>query len=517
MKRHTRILSAVVQFGAAVALGACSLQPAPTPGAESSTQITPVATTAATQAAPTAQAASSGATRTRDGQVIVNARVEPASSAAVSFVELGVVAEVFVKPGDLVEAGDILAQLDARSTELSIKEAEAALQAARANYEQLLEGASPAQVAAAHADLDRARAQLQQRLTSVTPQDIAAAKAELQEARAVLAKLQTGPKSEDIQILQAELDNARAFLQSVRDSLSAEKNRTAERVEQLANEVRNRQDNYERIYWYNENKGRDNLTQSDIDAEAAALRALENAESQLVQAQLTYEEAQKDEITGIQRAEAGVVEAEARLNRLFLPPDPDQLAAAQKRIARAEAELARLTGANYVANIQIAEAGVAEAEARIAELLSDPSNSHISEAEADVLRAEIRLEQEKLALERLTLRAPISGTVAQVNTKPGDRIKADNVPFVIADLNEWQIKTDNLNELDIVYVREGDKAVVTFFALPGFELPGTVSYIETMGRAGDVGTVYTVFIKPDHWDERLRWNMTATVTIQPGQ
>jgi len=55
--------------------------------------------------------------------------------------------------------------------------------------------------------------------------------------------------------------------------------------------------------------------------------------------------------------------------------------------------------------------------------------------------------------------------------------------------------------------------LLTFDAIEGLELPGTVVRIKSIGeeKRGDV--TYTVVIEPDEQDPRLRWNMTALVTI----
>jgi len=83
----------------------------------------------------------------------------------------------------------------------------------------------------------------------------------------------------------------------------------------------------------------------------------------------------------------------------------------------------------------------------------------------------------------------------------------------LADLGNWQIETTDLTELGVVNVREGDDVAVTFDALPDLQLPGKVATIRGYGedRQGDI--VYTVVITPDRHDERLRWNMTAKVSI----
>ena len=52
-----------------------------------------------------------------------------------------------------------------------------------------------------------------------------------------------------------------------------------------------------------------------------------------------------------------------------------------------------------------------------------------------------------------------------------------------------------------------------FDALPDVKLTGSVVQIEPVGvnKQGDI--TYTVVIRSDEHDDRLRWNMTATVTI----
>jgi HlyD family secretion protein len=102
--------------------------------------------------------------------------------------------------------------------------------------------------------------------------------------------------------------------------------------------------------------------------------------------------------------------------------------------------------------------------------------------------------------------------------KPGDIITDSKLAVVVGDFSSWLIETESLNELSVVHVREGDKAVISFYALPGFEIPGTVTYITTIGRSEkptDLTTQYRLTVTPNEWDERLRWNMTATVAIEP--
>ena len=65
----------------------------------------------------------------------------------------------------------------------------------------------------------------------------------------------------------------------------------------------------------------------------------------------------------------------------------------------------------------------------------------------------------------------------------------------------------------MVEVGEGDAATLTFDAIPGLELPGKVSRIKDLGENRQGDSTSTVVVKPDQQDARLRWNMTATVSI----
>jgi HlyD family secretion protein len=76
------------------------------------------------------------------------------------------------------------------------------------------------------------------------------------------------------------------------------------------------------------------------------------------------------------------------------------------------------------------------------------------------------------------------------------------------------VETTDLTELVVVGIGEGSGAKVTFIAIPDLELTGKVVRVKPLGenRQGDI--VYTVVVKPDRHDERLRWNMTALITIE---
>jgi multidrug efflux pump subunit AcrA (membrane-fusion protein) len=148
-----------------------------------------------------------------------------------------------------------------------------------------------------------------------------------------------------------------------------------------------------------------------------------------------------------------------------------------------------------------------------ARITADPESGALARAEAAVARAELAIKQAQRAIDLATLTAPFAGTIASLDLKEREYV-APGAPIVqLADVGGWQIETSDLTELSVVDVQAGDAVTVTFDAIPGLELPGKVSRIKGFGenRQGDI--TYTVVVTPGQQDARLRWNMTATVSI----
>lgn len=465
---------------------------------------------AATPTPLPAAAATAGVTA--DGKVL------PAADVTLAFERAGTVAEILVAEGDVVQAGQPLARLDTRALELKLAQAQVNLEKAKARYNQVAAGAAPEAIAAAEAAVSQARAGEAQAAAGVSPQDLAAAQAQLAEARAALAQLLDGPKGTEVTQAQAGLDQARANLSAQRDALSAIKTNLELELQQAANVLRDRQADYSDIYWDNReleaelDKYGQDLPQARIDLEAAALRAVENAETNLKQLQISFEQARQAEIEGVAIAEARVRDAQARLEQLLAAPDNDRVAAARAKVAAAEANLAKLRGPLRSSQLGVAAASVAQAQAQRDQVAAGPREVDLTVARVEVEAAEVAVDQARYDLDQATLLAPFAGTVAQVNLDVGALAGPEKPAFVLADLSSWQVETEDLTELDVVKLRPGDAVTVTFDALPELTLPGHVLRIKPIGanRQGDI--VYTVVVGLDESDPRLLWNMTAVVS-----
>jgi HlyD family secretion protein len=144
-------------------------------------------------------------------------------------------------------------------------------------------------------------------------------------------------------------------------------------------------------------------------------------------------------------------------------------------------------------------------------------DAQVQSAESAVHVAQADLDSSNAALAATELHAPFAGTLASVDVNPGELVTSTLPVARIADFSNWQVETTDLTELNIVNIREGDLASLTFDAIPAVELSGKVSKIKPYGNTKQGDIVYTVVVTLDQQDARLRWNMTAKVTISTKQ
>lgn len=251
------------------------------------------------------------------------------------------------------------------------------------------------------------------------------------------------------------------------------------------------------------------------DAFLRAEAVLRAAEQAVREAQVAYDNARLGEANGVQQAEQQLVAANAVLEQVETSVEPDQIAAARAQLAAARASLTRLTGQNRQDTLQAAAAVVGTAQARLNQLLVGPRASEVAAAEAQMEIAQAEVEVARVNLADTELRAPFNGTVTHLDLKPGEYLQAGAAAAHMADTSSWIIETSDLTELSVVRVQTGNWATITLDALPGVELPGRVSGIEGFGQSQQGDITYRVVITSDRSDARLKWNMTAAVSMEP--
>jgi HlyD family secretion protein len=112
--------------------------------------------------------------------VSANGTVEPEMSINVSPKTSGILKRLFVKEGDAVQQGQLLAKMDDSNLQGQLLQAQGQLAQAQANLQKLKGGNRPQDIAQAQAELAQARANLQKLKEGNRPQDIAQAQARLE-------------------------------------------------------------------------------------------------------------------------------------------------------------------------------------------------------------------------------------------------------------------------------------------------------------------------------------------------
>ena len=232
----------------------------------------------------------------------------------------------------------------------------------------------------------------------------------------------------------------------------------------------------------------------------------------------------------VAQAQAALKRAQAARQKLDEPVDQNLVIAARADLANAEAALkqaqAAYDRAGGASNPQVAMLPTTlaleqaanndnAAKARLNDLLKPPSAADIASADAGIASAQADLQRAQAVLADTELHAPFTGTVATIDAKVGEAVTAGAPIVQLADFSAWRVETTDLTEINIVNVHEGAAATLSFDAIPDLDLNGKVTNIEPFGTDHQGDIVYTVTVTPDKMDDRLRWNMTAKVTIEP--
>jgi HlyD family secretion protein len=409
MKRIA-IVSALLGLLVTLAIAGCSSQPIPVK--------------------PTPTAAPNNGIQS-GGQIIVDGQVTPIKRAALSFSMGGLVTQLPVALGQRVETGAVLARLDDTIPQKQLAQAQAQVEIARQQQAQ------------ASAQVQLAEKQLAQLQAGGTEADIAAAQAALDAANANYARVKQGPAADELGQLKANLDNA----QAARDQ-----------------------------------------AQAAYDRAGGASNPMIGLTPQSLQ---------------LQQATNAYTAALAAYNEARAHPTAAELAAANAQIQQAQDALAKLSPtqpALDVAQTQVDAARAAEAA-----------------AQAQVNAAQAALDTAKAQAASYVLVAPFAGTIMSLDINTGEYATPGAVVLRLADTSTWQIETTDLTELNIASVHEGNPVTLTFDAIPDLQLSGKVAKIRPYGESKQGDIDYTVIITPDQQDARLRWNMTAKVSIEAGQ
>lgn len=131
--------------------------------------------------------------------------------------------------------------------------------------------------------------------------------------------------------------------------------------------------------------------------------------------------------------------------------------------------------------------------------------------EKTIKQKENLLEKAKDNYESCFIKADFDGKIAKVNVKEGDSISGTTVLFTL--IAKEKVAEISLNEIDAAKVKIGQKASLTFDAIPDLILTGKIIEIDSVGSISQGVVSYGAKIVLDSDEERIKPSMSVTAEI----
>ncbi|MEO5574946.1 MAG: efflux RND transporter periplasmic adaptor subunit [Gaiellaceae bacterium] len=318
-----------------------------------------------------------------------------------------------------------LAALRRHSTPVALAAAERAVGVAYQKLAQASGSASSAEVLAAQQELTRAQADVEVLQTGPSATALEAAKLAVTLAQQKLAELPGGALPSEVTQAKLELAKAQADLEALQRTPTATAVAAARTAVDLA---------------------------AAKLANAASPLAVTSARAELDKARSELQTARlRAGAAAMKAARLAVMLAQQKLAQVRRPA-PGARDTARVELTKALADLDALRrrgGSAGAIDLALARVKIGSAEARVA----------AGEVQAG----------------RLTVTAPLAGTVTALLSVAGSPVDATTPIAIVADLDHFAVDVD-LSEFDVAQVRRGQVAVVSVDALGGKRYPGTVVF-----------------------------------------
>jgi len=379
----------------------------------------------------------------------------------------GKVVEVLVDEGSRVRKGGVMAKIEDKELRLQVKQAEAAVEAARVGLDQarsLAEVRVRSQVAQAQAGFASAEAALKQvndLAKTRTLSQMEQGEAGLAALRANLKKIKEGARAEEKRQIEATVQQAKANLDNAKADL--------ERIENL----------------YAEGA----VSKQTLDATRTRATVAEaQYEAALQQLKLVETGAREEDILAM---ESQVKQAEAGLE-----------------LAKSMTETK-----SWEKDIEMAQAGYNQAKAALdaAKALEEARSweAEITAAETGLKQAEVALELAREMLSNATITAPISGIVSERHLDEGGMAVPAAPLFTVVDMDKVKAVVDVV-EANLARVSLNSEALVSVEAFPE-KIAGQVTLISPTLKS--MSRTASVEITIDNVSHKLKPGMFAKVTL----
>lgn len=464
-------------------------------------------------------------------ELVVSGKVTPMSTTNLSFEQAGKIRSVSVTEGSEVSAGHVLAQLDDTELRTQLVKSNATLASNIAQQQQLVAARDTAQ--------------------------------------ANLEELQLGAREEEVDLARTKVTNAEKSLSSARTDLANTQSKAAVDLDNLYGDV----DDLINTAFINADNAinqkidalfdddtssdprltfstSDSLLKNSVEQErvtaGSAVNSLRTLAQNIPVTQAAKDSAINQTVThlrvirdflnslttatnqsiGLSQTTLDSYHADINTARSNVTSELTNITTQQQLIASQRATNAQAVSTKETA-VTTAENALSVAQAELSLLVAGATQEQIAAQKArvtqseqaisaqDAIIAQTRAEIDTLntQLDKLTLTAPIDGTITTVNIEPGEVVTTQTIIMTLISATQLHIESD-IPEVSIAAVRVGLPVTITLDAYgDGVEFSAHVTAVDPAETIVDNVSTYTTTFDFDQPDARVRSGMTATISM----
>ncbi|HNR97403.1 MAG TPA: efflux RND transporter periplasmic adaptor subunit [Anaerolineae bacterium] len=395
--------------------------------------------------------------------LLLSGTIEPLRTVRLSFQEAaGRVAMVYATPGDVVQQGQLLVELDAAALQRDLAKVRGELLSARNDLDRLVEDRGLSKRIALEEELRKAR------------QTLDDARSELERF-----KKGKGTPADRLATARAELELARDALVETRDGQAARDALEGQRITADLAEIE-----HGPYAWIT------HPSEEDRDREWLLRIVMLNTRETYNQALLRHD-------MDVRAAEQKVEQARRDVDVLV------------KEIAAGSAAIEL---EKHQAAVQQAQARVQQLQDRLRALEEGDVDPDVAKAQAQVVKLQRRAADAEASVKEATIVAPFTGVIGEVTVAPGATVAPGQSLLTLMSAESLRVKAA-ANEMDIGRLTEGQDVTLTFDAFPGESVPGQLGEIPRYGTYQNGITVFNVPVTFEPGDLQLRVGMSANVAV----
>lgn len=435
-----------------------------------------------------------------EGEIIQNVSVTgtvvPAKQIDLQFENQGKINKIGVKVGDKISAGEVLITLNTGELNAQYQSSKAALDIAEAKLAQTLAGSRPEDIQVYQAAVDNAKVSVTNKEQAlIDAQDDADndLKADYEDALdAVKTAYTAADKALLITFVQVREDyfygsSQLAFNVRAKEDIAKNKLSLAKSFLDTA-EINSDYDNID----------------SALSKMKAAIVSIRDA--------LAYLRASLDD-SSLYGVVSSTDKTSVNTERDNIDAELVNLTTVEQSVS--STKIANQTNINVAqANLETAKSSLKKAEDELVLKKAGPRQEDIDLAQAEINQAKANLLQVQAKIDKMILRAPVSGVITNIAKEQGETAQANSTIISMIGSGKFQIEA-NISETEIAKVDLNDKSEMTLDALgPDEKFTGQVIKIDPAETIISGVIYYKITSVFDAEDERIKSGMTVNLDIQ---